>query len=155
MKAAIATIHRISQPKQRRGWCKADPETGEVPVTLNTNLPPAGVVSLAANLDTLHTDSFDDVDVTPSSSSQWDRSGPFMYRWYHCQVFGHAHHNLMIYLDADATVCSGADLQSFFSDAEKLKWDQAFEDSQWLRGYGMSEGNKLDSHPPTVQSKQD
>lgn len=156
---ALTTIHRISQLKSTKGWCKAAPELEQVPVTLNTNLPPTEIQTLLSEIHgivgTLPVDSFDDVDVTPPKQSHWDRLGAWKYQWFHCQVFQHAPHELMIYLDADAFICPGADLQSMFSDAEEHKWDLAFENSTFRGGYGMSQGNKRDPHPPTVHSEED
>lgn len=155
LKAALKTIRRISQLNPRKGWCKGAPELMQVPVTLNTNLPPTEVQKLLSETSVNTLQRIDQLDVTPSNSSHWNRLGSPIYQWYHCQIFKHAPYKLTVYLDADATICPKADLQSMFSDAEEQKWDLAFEDSAWHGGYGMSHSNKRNPHPPTVQSEED
>jgi len=156
MLAAMKTIRRFSAQTPQPGWCKGAPELTMVPVTLNTDLAARDLRKLLAHdrdVSVLHTASFDALDV--EASAQWNRLGPPIHHWYHCQVFKYAPYKLMLYLDADATICEKNDVRSLFRDAAENSWDLAYEHSAVMGGYLMTHGRRDWPRPQTVISPSD
>lgn len=112
MAAAIYTVQKLARMSPSAGWCPLDRSLSHYPITFYTDLEPsrwAGLgldpASTSRGVSIVHPrEAFEPVDV-PSASKVGSHIGAPLYRWYHCQMMLHAPYELVLYMDADATVC--------------------------------------------------
>lgn len=163
VQTALKTINLFVAQSVTPGWCWSAPDLTKIPVTLNTNLPPDQIDMLLLNVNQgttqasgMNTSKFDDLNENQNSNSSIQpKLGPAIYRWYHCQIFVHAPYDLMLYMDADTTICTAAGVAELFRDAAKNSWDLALQESLFEGGCGMTRGNCTYPHPPSVKSPAD
>ena len=111
MVAAIYTVQRLVRMSPSVGWCPLERSLSHYPITFYTDLEPSRLTGLGLDaadtrgLSIVHPrEAFEPVDV-PSASKVGSHIGAPLYRWYHCQMMLHAPYELVLYMDADATVC--------------------------------------------------
>mmetsp|Transcript_86983 Transcript_86983/g.243853 ORF Transcript_86983/g.243853 Transcript_86983/m.243853 type:complete len:392 (+) Transcript_86983:132-1307(+) len=160
---ALTTIRRLRATQPSPGWCRADPELVEIPITLVTDLAPKTVALLLetkaqASTASVRVDSGSSFDPVPpiAARSQMTRLGPVQYRWFHCQVFTHAPYDLMLYLDSDATICTVDAVADLFRAVADNGVELGYKvSSHWWHGYGSTHGNPRDPHPADVTTEAD
>lgn len=171
VKAALANVLRLQAMKPSAGWCPLDKELAHVPITLFTDLPADRLseelgqgadssVSIVSNntFDTLSVDA----DRLPSG---WWNEGHPKYRWYHCQALVHAPHDLTLYLDSDATICTMDRFVNLFNKFATSDADMAFEwnnDADIIfgeeiskKGWYCTDHDNTNPHPDEVQTEDD
>merc|ERR1712032_643235 len=111
----------------------------EIPITLSTNVSRYTLLNsrFARHLVDVSINNNDGfVAVPPIYNVKMARLGPPEIRWFHCQIAMNSPYDLMLYLDADATICSVDKLKELFNTS----FDFYYSSSIWHKGYGMSRG---------------
>lgn len=167
MNATLATARNLLKMVPGKGWCPADPDLEDVPVTLVTDAARGGgglgrLTDKLANMDIRSPEgaSFDAWPLGNDAGRMFieKKLGTWTYQWYHTQMLQHAPYAITMYLDSDATVCAADRLRELFikfgqSGAHvgyKLVWT-GFDH----HGYEMSNADPHNPRPDSVKSDDD